>query len=126
VPDVGSRGWFAAGPPISGRNAMQRSITASALAAGLLTLVADLPSAWAQNPQPAPPTSQQVPVAPPNAPNPPPEKIAPGGTMANHGTKKPSNVDPGITVKPPANTQGTMPVVPPPGTPGGDQHVVPK
>ena len=98
------------------------------------------PRAEAQNPQPAPPGVVPAPMAPPNAPSPPPEKIAPAGkdthagnqTLSDklaeqHGTLDPPHgVDPGMTVSPPAQGQGTMPVIPPPGAPGGNQRVVPK
>lgn len=104
------------------------------LLSGLLALacVAMPRLATAQNPQPHPT------VAPPNAPNPPPEQIAPADRGANgnttlseklsqqQGTLKPPTVDPGIHAPVPAPMQGTMPVIPPPGTPGGDQRVVPK
>ena len=97
-------------------------------------------AAGAQNPQTAPPGVQPAPVAPPNAPSPPPEKLAPGAldsqtdnqTLSDrlsqqHGTlHPPTSVDPGIAVTPPAHTQGSMPVIPPPGSPGGDRSVVPK
>jgi hypothetical protein len=96
-------------------------------------LVAAAMAAWssqpalAQNPLPAPPTAQQPPLGPPNSTTPPPEKIEPRVDPPGHsGTVRPPNVDPGMTVQPPANAQGTMPVVPPPGSRGGDQNVVPK
>jgi hypothetical protein len=107
--------------------------------AAVLCLVAlATPRAQAQNPQPAPPGVVHPPMAPPNAPSPPPEKIAPpdkdaqSGTMSDrlakqHGTlQPPSGVDPGMTVNPPANAQGAMPVIPPPGSPGGNPKVQPK
>jgi hypothetical protein len=106
---------------------------------GLLTCMTLPCVAGAQNPQPAPPQETHPPLAPPNAPQPPPEQIAPAGrtpttgktTLSDklsqqQGTLKPSRVDPDIQVPPPSHTQGTMPVIPPPGTPGGDQKVVPK
>ena len=109
------------------------------IAALLVLAVAAAPAAaMAQNPQPAPPGAH-APVAPPNAPSPPPEKVAPGALskQANNqtlsdrlseqrGTLHPSNVDPGINVTPPAHDQSTMPVIPPPGTAGGNRRVVPK
>lgn len=113
---------------------MTRSIPTMVLLAAIA-----MPSvAGAQNPQPAPPTVQPVPVAPPGSPSPPPERIAPAGadTQADNQTLSdrlsrqrgtlhpPASVDPGINIAPPA--QGTMPVIPPPGSPGGDQRVVPK
>lgn len=88
--------------------------------------------AMAQNPQPTSPTNPTVPVAPPNAPSPPPEKIAPADeNMSDRlsrqkGTITPPNVDPGMTVSPPAQSRAAMPVIPPPGSPGGNPSVVPK
>lgn len=99
------------------------------------------PRAVAQNPQPAPPGVVPAPVAPPNAPSPPPEQIAPRGKKDPHaggqtlsdrlsdrqGTLNPPHgIDPGMTVRPPAQGQETMPVIPPPGTSGGNSRVVPK
>ena len=99
------------------------------------------PHANAQNPQPGAPGAPSVPMAPANSPSPPPEQIAPAGkevhadskqTLSDklalqHGTLDPPHgVDPGMTVSPPAQTQGTMPIIPPPGSPGGNQQVVPK
>ena len=99
------------------------------------------PGAEAQNPQPAPPGVTPAPMAPSNAPSPPPEQIAPPGKDAHasgqqtlsdklalqHGTlQPPQNVDPGMRVDPPAQSQGTMPVIPPPGSSGGNRQVVPK
>lgn len=113
-------------------------ITTSALA--LVALVGLPLGAVAQNPQPAPPQETHPPVAPPNAPSPPPEQIAPGGAAAGahgsdtmsdrlsrqQGTLTPPAVDPGIRAALPSHSQDTMPVIPPPGTPGGDPHVAPK
>jgi hypothetical protein len=96
--------------------------------------------AGAQNPQPAAPHEAHPTVAPPNAPDPPPEQIAPadqppgaaGGTSLSkrlsrsQGTLQPPAVDPGINVPVPPQSQGTMPVIAPPGAPGGDQKIVPK
>jgi hypothetical protein len=88
--------------------------------------------AMAQNPQPTSPTNPTVPVAPPNSASPPPEKIAPSdgslsGRLAQQkGTITPPNVDPGMTVSPPAHNGAKTPVIPPPGSPGGNQSVVPK
>jgi len=95
--------------------------------------------AAAQNPQPAPPHEEHPTVAPPNAPNPPPEQVAPADRDAadgsatlsdklsqQQGTLKPPAVDPGIQVPMQAPARGAMPVIPPPGSPGGDQRVVPK
>jgi hypothetical protein len=72
-------------------------------------------------------------VAPPNAPSPPPEKIAPtNGNLSNRLSQQkgmvtpPANVDPGMTVRPPQNGSNTTPVIPPPGSPGGNRSVVPK
>jgi hypothetical protein len=88
--------------------------------------------AMTQNPPPAPRTNPTVQVAPPSAAA-PPEKIAPPsqGDMSNRlsqqrGTIDPPNVDPKMTVHPPAQTGGTTPVIPPPGSPGGNPSVVPK
>ncbi len=97
--------------------------------------------AQAQNPQPASPGVTPAPMAPPNSPSPPPEQIAPAGkdvhadgqqTLSDklalqHGmVDPPHGIDPGMTVHPPAQSQGTMPVIPPPGSPGGNAQVVPK
>ena len=96
--------------------------------------------ALAQNPQPAPPQETHPPVASPNSPQPPPERIAPGGrapgiagdkTLSGklsrqRGTLRPPAVDPGIDAPVPPHSKGTMPVIPPPGSAGGDQKVVPK
>jgi hypothetical protein len=98
----------------------------------LTALVLVAVPAMAQNLQPAPPTNPTVPVAPPNAAAPPPEKIAPADRdMSNRlsrqqGTINPPNVDPGMNVNPPAHSGGTTPVIPPPGSPGGNPSVVPK
>jgi hypothetical protein len=96
-------------------------------------------SALAQNPQAAPPGVSTPPMAPPNSASPPPEQIAPpgkdaqsgSGTLSDRlssqgGTLKPPPVDPGMTVNPPAQSQGTMPVIPPPGSAGGNPQVQPK
>lgn len=107
---------------------------------GLLGCAVLSGAAAAQNPQPAAPHETQAPVAPPSASQPPPEQIAPGGTLpgtsgtANlsdrlsrqQGTLQPPAVDPGIQTQLPAHGQGNMPVIPPPGTPGGNPNVVPK
>ena len=109
---------------------MHRSI------ATLLVLAVAAPlAASAQNPQPAPPGAES-PMAPPNSPAPPPEKVAPRTHTDNHtlsdrlsrqhGTLHPRDVDPGINVTPPANRLGSMPVIPPPGSSGSRGHVVPK
>jgi hypothetical protein len=88
--------------------------------------------AIAQNPQPAPPSNPHVQVAPPNSASPPPEKIAPADRdmssklSRQNGTIDPPNVDPGMTVSPPAHSRGMTPVIPPPGSPGGNPSVVPK
>jgi hypothetical protein len=88
--------------------------------------------AMAQNPQPASPSNPTVQVAPPNAAAPPPEKIAPPDrSMSNRlsqqrGTIDPPNVDPNMTLHPPAQSGATTPVIPPPGSPGGNTSVVPK
>jgi hypothetical protein len=114
-----------------------RQTLAALLCAGLAA--APFGAAYAQNPQPAPPGQQSVPVAPPSAASPPPEKVAPGGLSGHPGTstlsdklaqqngtlQPPSDVDPGMAVKSP-HTTSAMPVVPPPGSKGGDQRVVPK
>lgn len=109
--------------------------------ATLLCLVALAATrAEAQNPQPAPPGVVPAPTAPPNAPSPPPERIAPAGKDMHAGSgtlsgrlaqqrgtlQPPRGIDPGMTVSPPAQAQGTMPVIPPPGSPGGNQQVAPK
>ncbi len=96
------------------------------------TELATTGTALAQNPQPTAPTNPTVPVAPPSAPTPPPEQVAPSsGDMSSklsqqRGMIKPPNVDPGMTVAPPANGTATTPVIPPPGSPGGNRSVVPK
>jgi hypothetical protein len=98
----------------------------------LTALVLLAAPAMAQNPQPAPPTNPTVPVAPPSAATPPPEKIAPADRgmskrlSLQKGTITPPNVDPGMSVSPPAHTGSTTPVIPPPGSPGGNPSVVPK
>ncbi|HEY4172806.1 MAG TPA: hypothetical protein VGM42_07235 [Rhodopila sp.] len=98
----------------------------------LTALIMAATPALAQNPQPAPPQNPTVPVAPPNAPSPPPEQIAPAhgnlsDRLAEHnGTIKPPEVDPGMAVKPPPNAADATPVIPPPGSPGGNKSVVPK
>jgi hypothetical protein len=87
--------------------------------------------AMAQNPPQAPRTTPPVQVAPPSAAA-PPEKIAPPSRdLSNRlsqqrGTIDPPNVDPNMTVHPPAQSGGTTPVIPPPGSPGGNPSVVPK
>jgi hypothetical protein len=102
----------------------------------LVLAVATAPfAAAAQNPQSAPPGAT-APMAPPNSPSPPPEKVAPRARADNRtlsdqlsrqgGTLRPKDVDPGINVTPPANRQGAMPVIPPPGSRGGNEQVVPK
>ena len=113
----------------------------------LTAVVASAASALAQNPQPASPTNPTVPMAPPNAPAPPPEKIAPPsgplssgpsssgstgrGDLSNRlsrqqGTIAPPNIDPGMQVTPPRDGSATTPVIPPPGSPGGNRSVIPK
>jgi hypothetical protein len=107
---------------------------------GLAACLALPGAAGAQNPQPAQPHEPHPSVAPPNAPQPPPERIAPRdsapGTAGRgsfsdrlsqqQGTLRPPAVDPGIHAPLPADRQETMPVIPPPGTPGGNRDVVPK
>ena len=87
----------------------------------------------AQNPQPTSPTNPTVQLAPPNAPSPPPERIAPAakGDLSNrlarqNGTITPPDVDPGMTVTPPPRAGARTLVIPPPGSPGGNPSVVPK
>jgi hypothetical protein len=103
----------------------------------LTALIMASAPALAQNPQPTSPQNPTVPVAPPNAPSPPPEKIAPAnGHLANgnmseglarhNGMIRPPDVDPGMTVKPPRHAGDRTPVIPPPGSPGGNRSVVPK
>jgi hypothetical protein len=106
---------------------------------GLLAFLA-LPCAGvAQKPQPAEPHETPPPLASPNAPQPPPERIDPGGSAQGtpgrgslsdqlsrrEGTLHPPVVDPGIHAPPPDN-RSSMPVIPPPGTQGGNPQVVPK
>jgi hypothetical protein len=108
---------------------VRTAVAAVMLGTAALLPCGNLHPAYAQNPQPAPPHVEPVPVAPPSAATPPPEKIEPEPRSApgrQEGTVVPRNVDPGIAVKPPAATQGTMPVVPPPGSPGGNPNVIPK
>jgi hypothetical protein len=103
---------------------MLRTLSLTAL------LLAAVP-ALAQNPQTAAPENPTVPIAPPTAASPPPEKIAPAdGNLSNRlsqqkGTITPPNVDPGMRVAPQKDSS-TMPVIPPPGSPGGNKSVVPK
>jgi hypothetical protein len=98
----------------------------------LSALVLIAAPAMAQNPQPASPANPTVQVAPPNAASPPPEKIAPANRdmssrlSQQKGMINPPNVDPGMTVSPPAHGAGVTPVIPPPGSPGGNPSVVPK
>ncbi len=98
----------------------------------LTALILTAAPALAQNPQPASPANPTVPVAPPNAASPPPEKIAPADRdmssrlSQQKGTINPPNVDPGMTVSPPARSGGKTPVIPPPGSPGGNFSVLPK
>jgi hypothetical protein len=110
---------------------MHRSIaTLFMLAVGAVPFAAS-----AQNPQPAPPGAES-PMAPPNSPSPPPEKVVPHAHSDNRtltdqlarqrSTLHPRDVDPGINVTPPANRQGTMPVIPPPGSSAGSGHAMPK
>ena len=100
----------------------------AAVPAGMLVAV----PARSQNPQPSSPVNPTVPVAPPNAASPPPEKIVlPDGDLNTNLSKRrgiitPPNVDPGMTVSPPRAGADTMPVIPPPGSRGGDRSVVPK
>jgi hypothetical protein len=83
----------------------------------------------AQAPQSADPT---VPVAPPKAAPPPPERVAPSNEnlpdrlSRQKGTIVLPSVDQGMQVNPPRNSGATMPVIPPPGSPGGNRSVVPK
>jgi hypothetical protein len=98
----------------------------------LTALILATAPAVAQTPQPTSPSNPVAPVAPPNAALPPPEKIAPAdGNMSGRlsdqkGTIVPPNVDPKMTVSPPARGGATTPVIPPPGSPGGNPSVVPK
>jgi hypothetical protein len=99
----------------------------------LTALILAAVPAVAQNPQPTSPANPTVPIAPPNAPSPPPEKIAPpNGNLSNRLSQQkgtitpPTNVDPGMTVRPPRNGAVTTPVIPPPGSPGGNGSVIPK
>src|SRR3954471_14545601 len=95
----------------------------------LTALIAIAAPALAQNPQPTSPTNPTVPIAPPSAATPPPEKIAPpDGDLSKNlsqqkGTITPPNVDPGMSVSPPARGRSTTPVIPPPGSPGGNPSV---
>jgi hypothetical protein len=75
-------------------------------------------------------SNAQQPTPPATPPNSPPEIIAPrqddSAGKASGGVVQPPNVDPGIDIKPPANTRQSMPIIPPPGAPGGNPQVVPK
>ena len=98
----------------------------------LVALLLSTTPALAQTPQSASPANPTVPIAPPNATSPPPEKMAPSdGSLSNHlsqqqGTITPPNVDPGMRVGPPQTSSATMPVIPPPGSPGGSDRIIPK
>jgi len=106
----------------------------------ILATMSATPFASAQNPQPAPPGARADPVAPPNAPLPPPEQLAPRQKDPGAGNQTPSDklsqengvlqpphdVDPGLTVNPPAQSGQSMTVIPPPGSPGGNRRGVPK
>jgi hypothetical protein len=95
------------------------------------TILAATP-ALAQNPQTAAPSDPTVHVAPPNTGSTPPEKVAPangnlsGRLAQQQGSITPRNVDPGMTISPPANGSATTPVIPPPGSTGGTPSVIPK
>jgi len=98
----------------------------------LTALILTAAPAIAQTSGPASPANPTVQAAPPTVAPAPPEKIAPATPdMSNRlsqqrGTITPPNVDPGMTVSPPARGAGTTPVIPPPGSPGGNPSVVPK
>ena len=91
--------------------------------------VVGLTLAGAANAQPA--AQPTPPVAPVNSP---PEVIAPksgstdklGVSKPTAGVVRPPNVDPQMSVKPPANEPSSGAVIPPPGTPGGNPNVQPK
>ncbi len=75
-------------------------------------------------------SNAQQPTPPATPPNSPPEIIAPrqGDSTGNAtgGVLHPPNVDPGMNIKPPADSSQTMPIIPPPGAPGGNPQVIPK
>src|SRR3954452_17515610 len=67
-----------------------------------------------------------VPVVPRSSPSVPPERIAPsGGTTLSEQLSRgggevvppKTNVDPGMTVNPPTESEGHMPIIPSPGSP---------
>lgn len=108
---------------------MSSYLTASACLLGLMAPA--LASAQQTAPAPTPP------AAAPTSPTAPPEIIAPApdtpstgqgvtGGKAVGGVVTPPNVDPGMTVTPPADTRQTMPVIPPPGGSGANPSAVPK
>jgi len=95
-------------------------MTRSKILLAILATASATPFAFAQNPQPAPPGAQPAPVAPPNAPLPPPEQLGnrtPSGKLSqeNGVLQPPHDVDPGLTVNPPAQSGHSMTVIPPPG-----------
>jgi len=75
-------------------------------------------------------SNAQQPIPPATPLNSPPEIIAPRqddtAGKASGGVVAPPNVDPGMDIKPPADSRQTMPIIPPPGAPGGNPQVVPK
>ena len=98
----------------------------------LSALILTSAPALAQNPQPAPPANPTVPVAPPNAASPPPEKIAPDqiGSMSNRLSHQKGTIDAaecrsGHEGQSAPEQPRTTPVIPPPGL-RAEPSVVPK
>src|SRR5260370_25897947 len=96
----------------------------------LSALILRTAPALAQNSLPASPSNPTVPVAPPNAAPPPPDRMAPPeGSLSDRlshqkGTITPPDVDRGMKGDPPRSSRPTIPVIPPPGSVSGS--VVPK
>jgi hypothetical protein len=72
-----------------------------------------------------PPASQISEKIEPKSPPPPEEGNKDKFQREDGVIKPPSDIDQGMTIKPP-NKGGTMPVIPPPGTPGDDENIKPK
>jgi hypothetical protein len=76
-----------------------------------------------------PPTPPVPPTPPAPLTNSPPEVIAPKANTADKlgaGVIPPPNVDPGMSIKPPADGAQAVPVVPPSGAPGSNPQVKPQ
>lgn len=89
----------------------------------MLNLAGSAGAAFAQIPPPPDKPQKQIPekVAPPLESSLKPDEIK----REDGVIKPPSNIDPGMTEKPP-ETGGPMPVIPPPGSPGGNPSLKPK